>query len=296
MTMRSKNTVLLWFGFTLVLSRAASAHPDAEVNITLREGYRYVISNGLPDHDTGVFPNPGNPNTISVQNYEFRMPAEPLLADKTTPIGMFPFGVAVNGVPFDPSAAAWSGGAHGAWRFEALSGAINLGLDEHHAHVQPGGAYHYHGIPTGLMAKRGGAGQMTLVGYAADGFPIYGPQGYAHNDAASGLKEMKPSYRVKSGIRPNGPGGAYDGSFFEDYEFVVDSGDLDECNGRVGVTPEYPKGIYHYYLTNAFPFVPRCWKGTPDQSFLKLRAPPPGSHGGPPPPRPGFPPPPYGTQ
>jgi hypothetical protein len=39
------------------------------------------------------------------------------------------------------------------------------------------------------------------------------------------------------------------------------SGDLDECNGRMGVTPEFPDGIYHYYATDSYPFFQRCVKG-----------------------------------
>ncbi|MEM5480850.1 YHYH protein [Pseudoalteromonas fuliginea] len=35
----------------------------------------------------------------------------------------------------------------------------------------------------------------------------------------------------------------------------------DECNGRVGVTPEFPQGIYHYYATDTYPFFQRCVKG-----------------------------------
>ena len=66
------------------------------------------------------------------------------------------------------------------WNYEAKSGAINLGLDANNAHVQPTGAYHYHGLPTGLMQLRGGDGKkMLLVGYAADGFPIYTSFGHS---------------------------------------------------------------------------------------------------------------------
>ena len=74
------------------------------------------------------------------------------------------------------------------------------------------------------------------------------------------------------GNRPaNGddPGGQHDGTFVQDFEFVEGSGDLDECNGRFGVTPEYPDGIYYYVLTDAFPFVPRMFRGTPNESFSK---------------------------
>jgi len=52
------------------------------------------------------------------------------------------------------------------------------------------------------------------------------------------------------------------GAFTQDYEYINGSGDLDECNGRFDVTPEFPGGIYHYYATDGYPFVQRCVKGT----------------------------------
>jgi YHYH protein len=43
----------------------------------------------------------------------------------------------------------------------------------------------------------------------------------------------------------------------------VTAADLDECNGHVGATPEYPNGIYHYHLkTDATPYTPNCYHGT----------------------------------
>ena len=51
------------------------------------------------------------------------------------------------------------------------------------------------------------------------------------------------------------------GTFTQDWEYVEGFGDLDECNGRVGVTPEFPNGIYHYYATDTYPFMTRCNKG-----------------------------------
>ena len=45
-------------------------------------------------------------------------------------------------------------------------------------------------------------------------------------------------------------GGQYPlGSFLEDYEYVAGSGDLDEHNGRFCITPDYPSGIYAYFVT-----------------------------------------------
>jgi hypothetical protein len=42
---------------------------------------------------------------------------------------------------------------------------------------------------------------------------------------------------------------------------VAGVGDLDECNGRTGVTPQFPNGIYHYYSTDSYPYFQRCIKG-----------------------------------
>ena len=42
---------------------------------------------------------------------------------------------------------------------------------------------------------------------------------------------------------------------------MAGSGDLDECNGRIGVTPESPGGIYHHLATDTYPYFQRCIKG-----------------------------------
>jgi len=246
-----------------------SAQAAGVVRISIENGYRTIESDGIPQHATGNFPNPGNPNTIREQQYHYRVPLHPRSTGAITPLGLSPFGVAINGVPFDPGAAEfWNNDRQSGWQYEALSGAINLGVDQNNAHVQPNGAYHYHGMPNGLIERPGDVGAPLLIGYAADGFPIYGPMGYQQpGNSGSGMKLLASSYRVKSGPRPGGPGGTYDGSFVQDYEYVAGAGDLDECNGRNGVTREYPGGTYYYVITDRFPFIPRCFKGVPDSSF-----------------------------
>lgn len=103
---------------------------------------------------------------------------------------------------------------------------------------------------------------------------MYGQYGYADsNSFTNGLVELQSSYRLNTGQRPSGPGGIYDGtSSVQDYEYVAGLGDLDDCNSRFGITPEHPEGIYHYYITPTFPFIPRCVKGTPDESFQRQLA------------------------
>lgn len=279
-----KTPVLL---LSLAVAGPLSALPRNEVSITVVGDKRIIESNGIPDHPTGQFPGPNNPNRISEQNQRFEVPADPQIAPQATPLGMHPFGVAVNGVVFDPAAAEWwNRDRFSGWQYEPLSGAVNLGTDQSNAHVQPTGTYHYHGIPYELIDDlTGGQPQMILIGWAADGFPIYGPWGYSDPaDPQSGLSLLTSSYAVKTGTRPSGPGGQYDGSFVEDYEYVAGHGALDEANGTFGPTPEFPNGIYHYHVTDSFPYIPRLFKGTPDSSFFRKGPGGPGGFAGGPPP------------
>lgn len=240
------------------------AHAAAHVAIDEQDGWRFIESDGLADHETGAFPNRGNPNAIREQSYRFRVPLRPLAAGRITPLGHQNFGVALNGVPFDPlTAEYWNNDRASGWNIEAMSGAMNLGLDANNAHVQPNGAYHYHAMPTGLLEKLSAQKNGPVqLGWAADGFPIYAPFGF-------GPAEYKASYRIKSGARPSGPGGAYDGTYVQDYEYAQGLGDLDECNGVTAQTAEFPDGAYLYVLSTNYPFIPRCWKGAPDQSFAR---------------------------
>ncbi len=301
--------IATYFGGTMVgiLAMGAAMQPGAgkavvksEVTIEVHDGFRTITSNGIPDHATGKFPGKGNPNTISAQKYVLRVPVKPTASEKPVSIGStggsggppMLVGVALNGIVFDPGTAEWwKNDRTSGWNYEALGGSIDLGVDSSHAHVQPNGAYHYHGVPTGLVDKLLGEKKkgeaMVQVGWAADGYPIYSVWGNDKaDDAKSAVRELKSSYRVKQGERSagaagdKGPGGAFDGTYVQDYEYVAGLGDLDECNGRTGVTPEFPSGTYYYVLTNKYPFVPRLLHGTPDDSF-KRKGPPGGGRGGP---------------
>lgn len=301
-------TVLLLGGALLIAQPGGAPGPvknvklaiPSEVSQQIEGEFRVIRSNGIPNHNPGEFPNRGNPNRISAQRHVFRMPLHPQPAPRPVDAGGMPFGVAVNGVPFDPGTAElWQNDL--SWRYDALSGKINLGLDSSNAHVQPNGAYHYHGLPSGLIELLGKEDDMLLLGYAADGYPIYNQMGYSKaNDSLSPLKELHSSYRLIEGRRPRGtrgPGGAYDGTFNQDYEYVAGTGDLDECNGRVAMTPGAIEPSYHYVITEEFPFISRNFKGTPDASFRR-RGPggrpgpgcPPGFNGPPPGRRPPPPP------
>ena len=242
---------------------------------------RRLSGNGIPNHEVGTFPNPHNPNTISEQNVNATFALCPsLISENGVAVGG-PGGViayALNSVKFDPGTAGRCtdtgfcslGPGPGSWNIEALGhSTFDFGDDMNHAHVQPSGEYHYHGIPELYLTNLGNGEAMTLVGWAADGFPVYARYGYTDaNDSSSAIKVVKPSWQLKS----NGDSGRPNtnartgqsiplGAFTQDFEYVAGSGDLDQCNGRIGVTPEFPDGIYHYMVTDHFPFFSRCLKG-----------------------------------
>ncbi len=273
---KRQHTVIQSGGDLNLVSADTAPITDNLIQVKVEGDTRILIANGISDHNTGAFPNRGNPHSIEEQNYRFRVPAYPQSTDRIAPLSMGDFGISVNGVPFDPGAAEWyQGDRSSGWQYEALSGAVTLGLDDNHAHVQPTGAYHYHGLPSLLLEGLSvSAGEHSpQVGWAADGFPIYALYGYS-NSQSRVVTELTSSYRVKSGYRPSGgnnPGGHYDGTFTADYAYIEGQGDLDECNGRFVVTPDYPQGTYAYFLTNSWPVIPRCFKGTPSSDFKRGR-------------------------
>lgn len=237
---------------------------------------RKLTANGIPDHPTGVFPNPNNPGTISEQRIQVSMPLFPEVTPAITRKGgpRVMTGYVLNGIKIDPGTAGTcnDAGTHcpmgpsfGRWNIEAMGqSSFNFGTDSNHAHVQPGGTYHYHGIPEEFVAKLNKGMAMTLIGWAADGFPVYARYGYSvAADASSALQVMRGSYRLKATPDANRPPTSLYpmGTFEQDREYVAGLGDLDECNGRMGVTPEFPQGIYHYYATDSYPYLQRCMKG-----------------------------------
>ncbi|SHJ03258.1 YHYH protein [Shimia gijangensis] len=245
----------------------------AKVQETISGATRIIRTTGLPDHAVGRFPNEGNPHAIKAQNKTYKMSANPKVGRARDLKLAQLFGVAVNGVPFDPGAAEfWQGNPRSGWQYEALGGAVLLGVDSNYAHVQPTGTYHYHGLPIGLMQNLSWSKNTAspLIGYAADGFPIYAITAQKNGEIA----KMTSSYRLKSGNRPGGrqPGGRHDGAFVQDWTYVKGAGSLDECNGAVVKTADYPQGTYAYFLTDSFPVIPRCLKGKPNSSFMNRPA------------------------
>jgi hypothetical protein len=136
------------------------------VTAEVTEKYLIVHSDGIPDHETGPFPNAHNPNTIRKQHYVFKIPLHPVRAEKTTKLPMGPIGVAINGVPF-----------YNPYTAEGKDAAKNEVFDECCGHPDPMGRYHYHIYPKCIHTSFSDpAGEHSpLIGYAWDGYGIYGP-------------------------------------------------------------------------------------------------------------------------
>ncbi|WP_109829631.1 YHYH protein [Reichenbachiella versicolor] len=227
--------------------------------VTLNDSFRVMKTNALPNHPTGNYPRRGNPNTILSQNREYKFPIDPEIG--THAKWVREPGVAVNGVKFEPGTAERFVCETGeVFKIEAFQDLVQLGLDFNNAHVQRSGAYHYHGVPTELIKLLDRGGDIILIGYAIDGFPMY----------YSKSSQYKPSYVLSEKLR-TGNACEYsnpkrtmykdfnstqpDGTFVSDWVYKEGYGQLDECNG-IEVN-----GQYAYFVTQEYPYVSRCLKG-----------------------------------
>ena len=87
-----------------------------------------------------------------------------------------------------------------------------------------------------------------IIGWAYDGNPIYGPFGYKKSDdIQSGVTLLKTGYNVNTNAIVDRPPNFSPGFFIDDYQFDS-SGDLDIHNGRFCKTPEFPNGVYAYFV------------------------------------------------
>jgi hypothetical protein len=237
----------------LNMAAPSQAHEN-ETHTSTQGDLTCLSSNSMPDHETGKFPNRANPNSLDEQDLTFCFPSEPKLSTSVTR-GEMTVGVSVTGVPMRPYTAGYydpngrrgiSQNSASGWRQQAMHNPRSLGMDDQNAHVDRSGLYHYHAVSEALVAQHG-----NHIGYAPDGFKIYDSRA----DAAS-------SWQLKSGTRPSGPGGAYDGTFEEDFEYVAGSGTLDECNGAM------VDGTYTYFATDSYPYFPRCYRGETSGRFM----------------------------
>lgn len=274
------STAGTYCGYTSsVFNASTSVNATSTISISCDATLRTITANGLPDHEVGTFPNEANGQAIAAQSVVKAMPIAPGAEPGFTSVIVA--GYAINGVRFEPGTSGTCAvvgtqavctleNGDGNWHIEALGQAsFDFGLDANNARVDAAGAYHYKAMPEGLIARIGKGAAMTLVGFASDGFPVYARFGFSDaQNAASGVKTMESGWQLKKAPGAGRPSSiTYPmGTFRQDYEFTGSADGLDECNGRWGVTPEFPTGIYHYYITQGWPYIQRCVRGQATRS------------------------------
>jgi len=210
--------------------------PAHRLTVTVAGGAVHVTTNDLPSHATGVFPiasgDPAylydrNPNSIRAQTFDVSLPLGPKAAASPSCLPGGPIGVLLSG----------------AYLFDGLDAmgrdAVAHEVQDRCAgHPQQGGAYHYHDLSPCIDSGPAGR-HSSLVGYALDGYPIYGPLG---------------------------DGGK-----------TLTNADLDACHGTTG--PVILRGkkvtIYHYVATAEYPYTLGCFHGTPVHAGGVVGGPPP---------------------
>jgi hypothetical protein len=262
--------------------------------------YVYVSTKGIPAYPTGPFQD-GNPSQASDQDaiYRFTLNPQENTGNHTATtggnIGVFINGVSLfdyrDGVAWNPTTNALCGGpgnapcpggmgAQNDWNRDAIP-AEKEGFDCSKAHPAMGN-YHHHQNPSafkldldvisdvcnlydadGLYAIND-AEHSPLIGFAYDGFPIYGSYGFKNVDGTGGITRIKSGYQLRNiTVRNTHANGAsvdngpevsdiyFLGYFREDYEHIDHPEDeyLDIHNGRECITPEYPDGTYAYFAT-----------------------------------------------
>ena len=281
----------------------------------------YVRSTGLASFTMGPW-STGFPNLPANQKTMFRFPRTPTVPTSKTENGGGTIGCFVDGVAmfnswdaftYDPNTSADTQNYTGYWNRDAY---VNEGstFDPAYAHQQNTGTYHYHASPIALRYQLGdhvdyNASTKTwsestnavtkhspLLGWVADGYPIYGPYGYSNaTNANSGIRRMISGYVIRNGsygtsnltlygrttipawevrltgVSSNQAGPTVStsyplGRYMEDNDYLGDHGyvpgvdfDLDQYNGRYCVTPEYPNGTYAYFVaisSNGTPVFP----------------------------------------
>ena len=206
---------------------------------------RNIFTNNIPDHTYGPF---GGQNNIQGQDFEFSMCLFPTLDIVTTPLtedstsqggcrGGIVFGISHQGVLYSPFARLYwvnpnTQEENKDWIIEAE---FILNMDLNGGHVNNLSRYHYHNVPIDYLINDLGVSNTShspLLGYAADGFPIYYKYLYTNPmDSMSGISAFQSDYQLKTGVRPgNGitaPNGVYDGTYIQDYEQFPTQSELD---------------------------------------------------------------------
>lgn len=163
------------FHCTAVAGSVSDAGFDQSVSVTCEDGAALIASNTYPDHPmmTGIV---GTNEQIPVpaDSYVSPIPLQPVLGSEphTRDAAL---GVAVNGVPiYDYTGGGEMSIADLSVHQAQHDTILTQQLDICGGHAGRGDDYHYHATPTCMIAQMPNAGPDAIIGWAFDGFPIYG--------------------------------------------------------------------------------------------------------------------------
>ncbi|MDO8752635.1 MAG: YHYH protein, partial [Anaerolineales bacterium] len=189
--------------------------------VSIQADQRVFTGNDLPDHPTGTFPVNAsddayaidrNPNSIEEQSITLSLPVAPTAAAQPNCVGG-EIGIMLSGVVIF---SAFDAGGR-----DAVATEVQDNCD---GHPQVSGFYHYHSL-SDCIEDTATSGHSSLVGYAFDGYGIYG---YYGEDGGE-----------------------------------VTNADLDQCHGHTHMV-EWDGQLaemYHYHATHEFPYVVGCFHG-----------------------------------
>ena len=233
---------------------------------------RTIVTNGCPNHESYCTGKPGPAPTCKdkgeqgsdteavEQDVNVDIPANPILKSSYEPgeldCSMGAIAYALNGIGFYSGAVAFDSGGNCPQLDVADPEAEWISFDCCTGHSDYEYAYHYHFPPSCLLAQANKVapisdGHSAQVGWAEDGFPIYGPLG------PGGVE-----------IRNCGTSGAH-ATYCQD-----------ECGGYEGELPGVDNYKYRYYITGKvgdlntlpstpmpdseelyYPYTIRCYRG-----------------------------------
>lgn len=224
---------LTWSEVSKLAVQGSNSWPAASNSFATNGSSFDITTNDLPLNElTGNYPialsDPahqydGNPNSILAQSLSWILPLNPTVASTPSCLPMGPVGIMNDGVTVFNGLDAVGRDA-----------AVFEVLDLCGGHPDGSGEYHYHQInmSTGCFPDtKDTDGHSGVLGYAADGFGIYGPDGVGGN-------QLKDS-------------------------------DLDVCHGHTHAVLFHgvEQNVYHYHITTEYPYTLGCFKGTPIRGY-----------------------------
>ena len=188
---------------------------EGYVDIEVFDTYCNLSSDNIPNHDFNDSSANFRTNVAEIDRV-FSVKRDPQMAAEISQInGQAWDAVMLNGVVVDvrsagcykpsESRADADGNTEAGcsqndeWMLIPLEYSTKFGADIHNAHVQPDGTYHYHGNPNAMFDDSPSGDGSPVIGFAADGFPIYGS--YILDEQTGNYLKALSGYTLKKGTR-----------------------------------------------------------------------------------------------